>query len=381
MAEVSWRLAETALPGRCDPALRGLTPVVLRLAGLDEAEASRLRDAVKAEPGVSSLDPAMLQGSLGALRRLADRLDGAVGEAVRAALAAWEGVPPPAECGPATFRWGERTYVMGIVNLSPDSFSGDGLGADPDAALEQALRFQSEGADIVDVGAESTRPGAQPLTAEEEKRRLLPVVQRLARSLRIPISVDTYKAEVARAALAAGAHAVNDVWGLQRDPSLAEAVAAYGATLILMHNRAAAPTVTALGGHYAAVEYADLLGEVVAELATSVAAARAAGVGETRIWIDPGIGFGKTREQNLALLRHLRALRSLGRPLLVGTSRKSVIGLTLDLPVHERLEGTAATVALAVWAGADVVRVHDVRAMARVARLADAVCRGWSGRR
>ena len=268
-------------------------------------------------------------------------------------------------CGPLVLEWGSRTYVMGVVNVTPDSFSGDGLAHDADAALEQALRFQAEGADIIDVGGESTRPGHTPVSADEEIRRVVPVIRLLASRLHVPISVDTYKLKVAREALAAGASMINDVWGLKREPALADLAAREGAPIILMHNQNG-------------TAYADLLSDVVASLHASMKTALEAGVPPENVILDPGLGFGKTAEHNLELLRRLSELRSIGRPLLVGTSRKSTIGLVLDLPVEERLEGTAATVALAIAGGADVVRVHDVRAMSRVARMSDAIVRGWT---
>lgn len=284
--------------------------------------------------------------------------------------------------------WGERTYVMGIVNVTPDSFSGDGLIGDVAApaegvvraAVEQALRFIEEGAHILDVGGESTRPGGQPVDADTEAARVVPVVEALRRETDTPISVDTYKASVARRALDAGADMVNDVWGLAMDPELAPLVAERGVPVVLMHNRSKprdAAQEERLGGRYVGVQYTDLLGDVVRELEALVEAAEGAGVARERIIVDPGIGFGKTVEQNLRLLNHVDALRVLGLPILVGPSRKSFIGYTLDLPPDERIEGTAAAVALAVARGADIVRVHDVRIMARVARMTDAIL--WAG--
>ena len=266
--------------------------------------------------------------------------------------------------GKLGFAWGKRTYVMGIINVTPDSFSGDGLGYDAEAALEQALRFQDEGADIIDVGGESTRPGSTPVTVEEEKRRVIPVVRLLASRLDVPVSVDTYKREVAREALASGAAVINDVWGLKRDPALADLAAREGAPIVLMHNQQG-------------LDYSDLVPEVLASLRSSLRQALEAGVPSENVVLDPGLGFGKRPEHNLELLRRLAELKALGLPLLVGTSRKSTIGLVLDLPVEERLEGTAATVALAIANGADIVRVHDVKAMTRVARMSDAIVRGW----
>ena len=266
--------------------------------------------------------------------------------------------------GKLGFAWGKRTYVMGIINVTPDSFSGDGLGYDAEAALEQALRFQDEGADIIDVGGESTRPGSTPVTVEEEKRRVIPVIRLLASRLDVPVSVDTYKREVARGALAAGAAIINDVWGLKRDPALADLAAREGAPIVLMHNQQG-------------LDYSDLVPETLASLRASLRQALEAGVPSENVVLDPGLGFGKRPEHNLELLRRLAELKALGLPLLVGTSRKSTIGLVLDLPVEERLEGTAATVALAIANGADIVRVHDVKAMTRVARMSDAIVRGW----
>ena len=261
--------------------------------------------------------------------------------------------------------WGRRTYVMGIINLSPDSFSGDGLGADLAAVVEQGLRFQAEGADFLDVGAESTRPGSTPIRPERELELLLPALTALAAQVNIPISVDTYKSAVARPAIKAGAAILNDVWGLKYDPAIAAVAAETGAPLILMHNQQGR-------------EYRNLLPDIFASLQQSVAQALAAGVARDKIILDPGIGFGKTAEDNLEILRRLPEFRRLGFPLLLGTSRKSTIGRVLDLPVAERLIGTAATVALSIAGGADIVRVHDVREMAQVCRMSDAIVRGWS---
>ena len=260
--------------------------------------------------------------------------------------------------------WGRRTYVMGIINLSPDSFSGDGLGADIPAIVEQALRFQEEGADFLDVGAESTRPGSSPVTPEEEIRLLAPALEAVAEVARVPVSVDTYKAPVARFAVEAGASIVNDVWGLKADPALAEVVAAAGASIVLMHNQEGR-------------RYNDLVPDVADSLRASVQLAVQAGIAPENIILDPGIGFGKTPDHNLELLGRLSELKELGFPLLIGTSRKSTIGLVLDLPVDQRVEGTAATVALSIAGGADIVRVHDVKEMVRVCRMTDSIVRGW----
>jgi dihydropteroate synthase len=258
---------------------------------------------------------------------------------------------------------------MGILNVTPDSFSGDGLLAsrDPtDAAVAQARRMVEEGADLLDVGGESTRPGHDRVDAAEEARRVVPVVQAVAAALPgTPISVDTTKPEVAALALDAGAAVLNDVWGVREDAAMVQLAASRDVPIIVMHNRAE-PV------------YSDLVPEVLADLQRAVERALAAGVAEDHVIVDPGIGFGKTAEHNLALLRELAALRRLGRPILLGTSRKSTLGKVLDLPVEERLEATLATTALGIAAGVDIVRVHDVRANVRAARMADAIIRGWS---
>lgn len=280
------------------------------------------------------------------------------------------------------FDWGTRTFVMGIINVTPDSFSGDGVMAKADpvqAAVTQAGLFLREGADILDVGGESTRPGSQPVDTGEELERVIPVIEAIRKAFPAAlISVDTYRAEVARQALAAGANWVNDVWGLRADPDLAAEIAARGAPVVLMHNRLKPGTAelqARLGGRYVGVDYADLIGDISRELLESVALAHGAGIPDAHIILDPGIGFGKTVAQNLALLDQLDEIKALGYPLLVGPSRKSFIGYTLDLPPEERLEGTAAAVALSIERGADIVRVHDVGVMARVARMTDAIVR------
>lgn len=280
-----------------------------------------------------------------------------------------------------TWEWGRRTYVMAILNATPDSFSGDGLlaGDDPvGAALRAAEAAQEAGADILDLGAESTRPGAATVDAATERRRLVPILKALRSRTTLPVSVDTSKAEVAAAVLDEGAAWINDVWGLMADGALAAVVARAGVPIVLMHNRSAADKVArteGVGSHYEGLAYADLLDQVGTGLQQSVDRALEAGIARCRILLDPGIGFGKTAGQNLELLDRLGALRALGHPLLVGTSRKSFIGLTLGLPPEERLEGTAATVAIAIARGADIVRVHDVAAMVRVARMTDAIVR------
>jgi dihydropteroate synthase len=278
------------------------------------------------------------------------------------------------------FDWGSRTYVMGILNVTPDSFSGDGLRVESEGALDRAMAqardFVDAGADILDVGGESTRPGSTPLGAEEEKERVLPVVAALACEFPdLTISIDTFKSEVAAAALDAGAHIVNDVWGLRADPEMGRMAAEREAPVILMHNRSRPNDVIVdqLGGSYLGASYDDLLADVAREMAALADGALAAGVARDRIVLDPGIGFGKTVQQNMALINHLDRFKALGYPILSGPSRKSFIGRVLDLPPDERLEGTAATIALSIVRGADIVRVHDTREMVRVARMMDAL--------
>jgi dihydropteroate synthase len=271
---------------------------------------------------------------------------------------------------------------MGVLNVTPDSFSGDGLMATVDvttAALIKARQFVEAGADILDVGGESTRPGAQPVSAEEEIHRVAPVIQALAAAkLNAIISVDTSKARVAQAALDAGAQWINDVWGLRADPDMAGVAARAGVPVVLMHNRSKpsnAELQQRLGGRYTGVKYEHLIEDVKTELLESVALAQAAGIPDDHIILDPGIGFGKTVEQNLELIDRLGEIRSLGYPILLGPSRKSFIGYTLNLPLDQRLEGTAAAVAIGIARGADIVRVHDVASMVRVAHMSDAIVR------
>ncbi|MGW8249984.1 MAG: dihydropteroate synthase [Anaerolineales bacterium] len=286
--------------------------------------------------------------------------------------------------GGRRFAWGTRTYVMGILNITPDSFSGDGLiqaGGEaeiPSLALDQAERFVTAGVDILDVGGESTRPGSQPISAQQEIDRVLPVIQELVKKLDVLVSVDTYRSEVADAALQAGADMINDIWGFKADPHLAQVVASHQAPVILMHNRSSwanAEIKERLGGRYIGVPYENLIDDIRRELLESVQIAHDAGIPDERIILDPGIGFGKTVEQNLELLDRLDEIRALGYPVLFGPSRKSFIGFTLDLPPDQRVEGTAAAVAIGIDRGGDIVRVHDVKYMQRVARMADAILR------
>ena len=261
-------------------------------------------------------------------------------------------------CGGTEFRWGERTYVMGVLNLTPDSFSSDGLGDESEAAVALAKQFVADGADIIDIGGESTRPGAQPVSTDDELRRVIPVIERLAGELPVPLSIDTYKSAVASRAVKAGAGMINDVWGLKRDPELARVAAETGVPIILVSNQQDTACY-------------DIMTEVIYSLEKSIRLAMKAGVVRENIIIDPGVGFGKSVEENLEVIRRLSELRILKRPVLLGTSRK----FKLNQPVDQRLEATAATVAIGIANGADMVRVHDVKQMVLVCRMSDAIIR------
>ena len=281
------------------------------------------------------------------------------------------GAPAPLAIGPRTFEWGRRTFVMGVLNVTPDSFSGDGLLAgsgamDPVArAVERARQMVADGADILDVGGASSRPGHAPVRADEEAGRIVPVIAAIVAGLPdVPVSVDTTSPAVAAAALDAGAHLLNDVWGVAPDDALARLAAERGVPIVLMHNREQA-------------RYRNVVAEVAADLQRALDRALDAGVAWDDLIVDPGFGFGKTPDHNLALMTELEALLVLGRPILLGTSRKSTLGKLLDLPPDRRVEATVATTVLGVAAGVDIVRVHDVLENARAARVADAIIRGW----
>ena len=264
---------------------------------------------------------------------------------------------------------GEETGIMGIINVTPDSFSDGGKYANVEAAVMRAKQMVADGADIIDIGGESSRPGAEPITANEECRRIIPVVQALAEQSQIPISVDTYKAKVAREALSAGACVINDITALHGDPNMCQIIADAQAGVILMHMQGVPATMQK------APTYQNVVTEVHAWLTEVASQAVDRGIDSSRIMIDPGIGFGKTFDHNLEILRHLMQFRGIGYPMLVGVSRKKFIGRILDLPVHQREEGTAATVAWSIINGANVVRVHDVAKMKQVAQVIDTICR------
>ncbi len=278
--------------------------------------------------------------------------------------------------------WGKRTYVMGVLNFTPDSFSGDGVLQEQDPiqyALKKANQFLEDGADILDIGAESSRPGSKPISAAVELERLLPILITLKKeNTGGIISIDTYKAEVARQCLENGADWINDIWGFKKDKDLAMVVSQYNVPVILMHNRSKSRAVEnneRLGASYQGADYSNFMEEIKNDLLESVSIAHKAGVNQENIILDPGIGFGKTVQQNLALINRLDEIKALGYPVMIGPSRKSFLGRILDLPIEERLEGTAASIAVGITRGADIVRVHDVKQMARIVKVTDALTR------
>ena len=264
------------------------------------------------------------------------------------------------ECGPYRLNMSGRTLIMGILNMTPDSFSDGGRYNAVEAALERARQLVQDGADIIDIGGESTRPGYERISSEEEMARVVPIIERLAREVAVPISIDTYKADVARAALEAGAHIINDIWGAKADPDMANIAAETGAPIVLMHNRKEKP-------------YENFMRDALGDLYESIQIAKNAGVKDGQIILDPGIGFAKNLEENLLMMRNLHVLTSLGYPVLLGTSRKSMIGNTLNLPVEERVEGTIASTCLGIQQGCRIIRVHDVKENARAAKMMDAM--------
>lgn len=379
--EIMWRKADF-VPIKLD----GLTCVaanVLKQEMLARGgDCAVHRDCVTLARDATSV---LLIGTLAQYENLAEKLREqafglpVVADEIAGLLANLAAPKKPLELGPYTLPVGQRTLVMGIINATPDSFSGDALGDNVEAALRQARRMQAEGADMLDVGGQSTRPGSEPVSPEEEMRRALPVVRLLTGpdGVRLPISIDTSRAVVAEAALKAGAHMVNDITGLRDEPEIGRVVAAHRAGLVIMHIQGM-PRSMQHDPHYE-----DLLGEVIAFLRAGIDKACAAGVNKNHIWVDPGIGFGKTLDHNLELLRRLGELRSLGCPILVGTSRKGFIGRILasvnegEPPAPaERVVGTGATLAVSIANGADIVRVHDVRQGVEIARVTDAIIRG-----
>ena len=267
-------------------------------------------------------------------------------------------------CRGRDFIWGTRTFIMGIINMTPDSFAGDGFTTDISSALDKAIEFEAMGAAIIDIGAESTRPGHSAVSVDEELGRLLPAIDAILPRVNLPISIDTYKPQVAKRALEAGASMVNDVWGVREDTEMLELAASTQIPIVIMHNQLKP-------------SYVDPVKDVIASLKATTNMALQCGIEGKNIIIDPGFGFGKTADHNIEIMRRLFEFKNLPYPLLIGTSRKSTLGLISDVPVNERLEGTIATVALSVANGADIVRVHDVREALRASQVADAIVRNW----
>ncbi len=264
------------------------------------------------------------------------------------------------QCGPYVLDYGKKTLIMGILNVTPDSFSDGGKFLDPEKAVRHAREMVEQGADIIDVGGESTRPGHEPVSAEEEMERIIPVIEALAKEIQVPISVDTYKAKVAEAALKAGAHIINDIWGAKADPDMAKVAAQYDVPIILMHNRKER-------------NYQSFFRDVMNDLFESIQIAKKAGVRDENIILDPGIGFAKDLSENLEMMRNLDKLVGIGYPVLLAVSKKRMIGGVLDLPVHDRMEGTGAAICYGIQKGCQLVRVHDVKEMSRMARMMDAL--------
>lgn len=269
----------------------------------------------------------------------------------------------PYRLGGTDIDFSKETVVMGILNVTPDSFSDGGRYSQTDAALRRATEMLKDGAKIIDIGGESTRPGHTPVSLEEELERTIPVIEVLSRELDCAISIDTYKASVAEEAMKAGAHIINDVWGAKREPRIAEVANQYGAPIILMHNREQA------------IYEGNFVDELLADIEESIMIARNAGIAEHNIWLDPGIGFAKDIHENIEAMQSLDRLSALGYPVLLGTSKKSLIGKVLDLPIDERMEGTGATVCYGIEHGCHIVRVHDVKEIARMVRMMDVLTR------
>ena len=303
---------------------------------------------------------------------LEDRFNGFQGVAnrIRECLKNLESRPHTIRCKKKVLHLDERTHVMGILNCTPDSFSDGGLYMDPHKAISHGIELASQGADIIDVGGESTRPGSKPLPADEELRRVIPVIEALSARVEIPISIDTYKSSIARKALEAGAEMINDISGLKFDRKVADVAAKYDVPVVLMHIKGT-PEVMQLDVHYDC-----LLTEIMEYLEQSIEIAEGAGIDPGQIIVDPGIGFGKSVEDNLKIIRHLAELKSLGKPILLGPSRKSFIGKILDAPIDQRDEGTLASISAAIMNGADILRVHDVGPVRKAARIVDAILRG-----
>lgn len=375
--------------------ISGRGTLFLTVSGLTSGQATAIRDIIKAlDPPTSGAGPGpapsfslfgapeglTVSGSPDFVRRITRgisarrSLPSGLAEKIETLLDNYLRSDYKIECRGKILDLGARTHIMGILNVTPDSFSDGGRYASPDQALARAREMAAAGADIIDIGGESTRPGAEPVTEDEELRRTVPLIERLAAELAVPISIDTYKSSVARKALEAGASIVNDISGLRFSPDMARTAADYGAAVVIMHIKGTPKNMQQNP------VYADVVDEVRQYLEEGVELAVMAGVDRERIMIDPGIGFGKNLVHNLEILNRLDEFRGAGRPVVLGTSRKKFIGTVLDIPVPEdRGYGTASTVALGIARGAAIVRVHDVAAMTQVARMADAIVRPVQG--
>lgn len=353
---------------------------VLKITDLEPRQANIIKQEILSRGGEAAVARGTVDGSvektdlllMGTLKQLNGLISklkmqpfrlARLAEEIKTVLDNLEGRRPYSlDCRGKKLNIGTRTLVMGVLNVTPDSFSDGGKYIDPEDAVIRARQMVDEGADIIDLGGESTRPGHIPVPLDEELRRVMPVLERLVKEIGVPVSLDTFKAEVARRGLELGANIINDQWALRADKDMVKVVAEYDVPVIIMHNQHG-------------TEYRDLMGDMVSYFRESIALAESAGVSREKIIIDPGIGFGKTVEQNLEVMSKLKELDCLGQPILLGTSRKSMIGKTLDLPPDQRVEGTGATVAVGITFGVDIVRVHDVREMVRVARMTDAMIR------
>jgi dihydropteroate synthase len=351
------------------PAANILKQEMLSLGG----DAAVARDVITGKAKTSSV---LLMGTLKQLRNLVEKISrqpfGLAAISLRLSVLLDDIQSPPdliVDCRGHILDLGSRTHIMGILNVTPDSFSDGGRFLDARQAAERAGQMVEEGADIIDIGGESTRPGSLGITADEELARIMPVLEKIVSGLGVPVSVDTCKGMVARAALEAGAHLINDISGLAHDPEMASIASRYEAPLVLMHIKGRPRDMQDNPAYH------DLISEIYASLEKSVEKARQAGIDKEHLIVDPGIGFGKTAQHNLEILSHLQEFASLGYPLLLGISRKNFIGKTLDLPVGDRLEGSLAAAAVAILHGAHILRVHDVQASVRVARMVDAIGR------
>lgn len=326
--------------------------------------------------GTDKLTDCLIMGNVSEIHQLAIKLKkqpfglSRIGDSIKIALTNFDSKGYILNLGGKRLHLGKRTFLMGIINATPDSFSGDGIfGIEPQKAVIFAQDMVDNGADLLDIGGESSRPGAKRISIKEEKKRIVPFLKQLAKKIKVPISIDTTKSEVAHAALDLGASVVNDISALRSDKKMAKLIARYKACVVLMHMKGTPKTMQKKP------QYQDVVSEIISFLAEAIQRAQEAGIGEDKIIIDPGIGFGKNLKHNIEILQRLAQLRNLGRPVLVGLSRKRFIGKILNADVHDRVWGTAAAMAMAISHGADILRVHDVKEMKHVALVSDAIVR------